>query len=110
LIFFPIWALTAIANILEFTGRKIAANNKRERIKKERLKRAEKKRLKALAQEQARYDEFQADNLAKTKAEFERVAKSKRVEKDMKARLAALEVPITDDKPYGGTAPEEKPE
>lgn len=90
MIFIPIWALTLIANILEFTGRKIAARNKRDRIREKRL-----------AKERARLKRLQAEHLLATRAEFLRVEKSKAVAADIKMKIIALEAPV-DSNPYGG--------
>ncbi|MEA3225073.1 MAG: hypothetical protein U9Q07_03920 [Planctomycetota bacterium] len=100
MILIPIWALTLVANILEFTGRKIAANKKREQAKMKLAAKKERVRLKELEAEKARLKKLQAEHLLATRAEFLRVEKSKAVAADIKMKIIALERPV-DDNPYG---------
>ena len=88
----PTWALIII-KILEFTGNKIAANKRRERAEKKKDAAARKKHAAKQAERVATIKRLQAERLQAEQEEYEREEKSKKVQKDLKKRIEALQVP-----------------
>lgn len=88
----PTWALIII-KILEFTGKKIAANKRREREEKKKDATARKKHAAEQAERVTAIKRLQAERIRAEQVEYEREEKSKKVQADLKKQIESMQVP-----------------